>query len=106
MISRLSLLKAGVALTVVVGAFAYGVHKGTVSQIEIHAEEKAALQLELFDLAEVISVKNAELLRILAEKKELIDEIEQQAIEAPGADNPGVAANGGLQRLDQRWGSN
>lgn len=100
-----TLLKIGLALAFVAGVFGYGVHYGTVSQIEKQAEEKAALQLELFDLGEVISVKNAELLRLMAEKEDLIDELETEAVEAPGASNPGVAANGGLQRLERRWGS-
>lgn len=94
---------AAIAIAVV-AIFGFGFLKG-----QDHAEAKfektrLALQDELFDLADDLSVLNAENLRLLKEREELVNDLETQALEAPGADNPGVAATGGLQRLDSRWG--
>ena len=92
------------AIAIVVAAvFGYGYMKG-----QDHAEskfEKARqnLQQKLFDLADDLSVKNSEYLQLLKEREELIHDLEIQAIEAPGSDNPGVGSTGGLQRLDSRW---
>lgn len=93
------------AMAIAVAAvFGYGYMKG-----QDHAEakfEKARhnLQQELFDLADDLSVMNTENLQLIAEREELIHDLEIQAIEAPGSDNPGVGSTGGLQRLNSRWG--
>ncbi|ANJ20724.1 hypothetical protein RDp07_gp64 [Roseobacter phage RD-1410Ws-07] len=91
-------------LAIIGGAFAYGVHKGTVWQAERYAEEKAELQEEIFDLAEDLSERAAEIRRLQAERQELINELENEALNAEGADAPGVATTGGLRRLERRWG--
>jgi len=99
-----NLIALGISLTLMGGAFAYGVHKGTVWQVEAYQEQKQELQAEIFDLNLDLNEKNAEILRLNREKEGLINDLEQQALEAKGADNPGVAATGGLRRLEQRWG--
>lgn len=92
------------ALAMLAGAFAYGFHKGSLNELAKVEAERVKTQEELFDLAEDLSVKTAELLRLRTEREGLINELEQAANQAVGANNPGVAANGGLQRLERRWG--
>lgn len=86
------------------GAFAYGIHKGTVWEKDRNEAARQELQQEIFDLSDSLSVKNAELLRLTREREGLINELENEAIEADGADAPGVSGTGGLQRLERRWG--
>lgn len=103
MIGQRDLIVFGISLALMGGAFAYGVHKGTVWQVEKFQEQKQALQDEILDLNLDLNVKNAEILRLNREKEGLINDLEEQALAAEGADNPGVAATGGLQRLERRW---
>ena len=93
------------ALTaLLLGSFAYGYHKGSVNEIAKHEKARLALQEEIFDLADNISVKNMEILRLQHEQQELIYDLEIEATNAEGSDSLGVTANGGLQRLERRWG--
>lgn len=87
------------------GVFAYGYHKGSLNQISKFEAQRVKTQEKLFDLGEEVVKKNAELRRLQKEKEDLINELETSARDAIGADNPGVGANGGLRRLEQRWGS-
>lgn len=86
------------------GAFAYGYHKGSLAELQKIAEKAAETQEELFDLADTVRQQTEELRRLQREKEELIDALEEEATVAPGSDNPGVTATGGLQRLERRWG--
>lgn len=104
MIGQRELLVFSISLAMIGGAFAYGVHKGTVWQIEKYQKEKVFLQNEILDLNADLQLMNAEMLRLNRLREELINELETQALEADGASNPGVAATGGLQRLERRWG--
>lgn len=103
MIGQRELIILGISLAMIGGAFAYGVHKGTVWQVEKYQEEKVALQNEILDLNADLQLMNAEMLRLNRLREELINELETQALQADGASNPGVAATGGLQRLERRW---
>jgi len=94
-----------IALSIVGGAFGYGIHKGTVWEKARNEEKRQELQQEIFDLTDNLSLKNAEILRLNREKEDLINDLEQQALQAPGSDNPGVGSTGGLQRLERRWGT-
>jgi hypothetical protein len=104
MIGQRQLIVLGVSLSLMGGAFAYGVHKGTVWEVQRNVEKKQELQEEILDLNLTLNEKNAEILRLNREREGLIHELETQAVEADGAGNPGVAATGGLRRLEQRWG--
>lgn len=99
-----NLIILAVTITLLGGAFGYGVHKGTVWQVEKQEDNRVKLQNEIFDLNEDLSVKNAEILRLAKEREGLINELEQQALDAEGASNGGIATTGGLRRLERRWG--
>ena len=92
------------ALALIGGAFAYGFHKGTISQIAQFEKDRVKLQTEVLDLADDLREKNSELLRAQKEKEGLIYELENQAMDAEGSSGPGVGTTGGLQRLEKRWG--
>lgn len=91
------------ALTLVVGAFAYGFYRGSINELAKIQEDRNRSQQELFDLADELSERAAEVLRLQREREGLINDLEQQALQAEGSSAPGVAATGGLQRLEQRW---
>ena len=103
MIGQRQLIVLGVTVALLGAAFAYGFHKGTVNQIEKFAEEKQKLQNDVIDLETDLTVKAAEVLRLQIEREGLIDELENAALTADGASAPGVAATGGLRRLERRW---
>lgn len=107
MLTRLQLMVGGAILSLAMlgGAFAFGFHRGTVSEIRKQEEARLELQEDLFDLADELSLRNAEILRLQREREGLINDLEEQALDANGADNPGVVSTGGLLRLEQRWGS-
>lgn len=104
MIGQKEIIVLVTALALVGGAFAFGWHKGSVNQIRKAEEARQELQEELLDLSEDLAEKNAELLRMNREKEELINDLEQQALQAEGSSAPGVSSTGGLQRLERRWG--
>lgn len=104
MIGQRQLIMLGVTVAILLAAFAYGYHKGTVNQLEKFEAQKQDLQNDLLDLNETLSVKNAEILRLNREKEGLINDLESQATSAEGADAPGISSTGGLQRLERRWG--
>lgn len=104
MIGQRELIALGLSLALMGGAFAYGYHKGTVSQIQKFEADRQELQDEILDLNEDLSVKNAENLQLLKDKEELAYELENEALNAAGSSNPGVGSTGGLQRLESRWG--
>lgn len=91
-------------LAVLGAAFAYGVHKGTVWQTEKFEADRQALQDEILDLNLTLNQKAEEILVLERLRKDLIDDLENQALAAEGSDAPGVATTGGLRRLEQRWG--
>lgn len=105
MIGQRQLIMLGVTVAFLGAAFAYGYHKGTVNQIRKAEEARIELQEKLLDLNEVLNIKNAMILRLNREREGLIHDLENQAITAKGAAAPGVSNTGGLQRLEQRWGS-
>ena len=90
-------------LAVLGAAFGYGVHKGTVWQVQKFEEDRQALQDEILDLNLSLNERAAELERLKRANEELINDLENQALTAEGSDGPGVATTGGLQRLEQRW---
>jgi len=98
------LIILAVALSLMGGAFAYGIQKGTIWEKARTEAKRQELQEEILDLNEDLNVKNAEILQLNREREDLINELEQQALEAEGAVNPGVGATGGLRRLERRWG--
>ena len=91
-------------VVLLLGSFAYGYHKGSISEIAKYEKSRLALQEEIFDLADDISIKNIEILRLQQEQQELIYDLEIEATNAEGSNSLGVTANGGLQRLERRWG--
>ncbi len=90
---------------IVASAFGFGYHKGTVNQVEKFEADRQQLQTDLLQLSDDLSAKNAEILRLSKEREELVNDLETQAYEAEGSSGPGVGSTGGLQRLEQRWGS-
>lgn len=104
MLNQRNLIVLSISLTIIGGAFAYGVHKGTVWEIEKYQKEKIHLQNEILDLNADLQLMNAEMLRLNRLREELVNELEKQALEANGADNPGIGTTGGLYRLERRWG--
>lgn len=99
------LIAGAVALAVIGGAFAYGIHKGTVWQVQRQEAERVRTQEEIFDLNEELLKKAAELAELENERRELINDLENQALTAEGSNGPGVGSTGGLRRLEQRWSS-
>jgi DNA anti-recombination protein RmuC len=97
------LIQLGVAVALFAAAYAYGYHKGTVNVIEKVAEATAEKQEEIFDLADKIRSQSEALRQAQKDREELINELEEQANNAVGAGNDGVATTGGLQRLERRW---
>jgi len=104
MIGQKEIIILVTALALVGGAFAFGWHKGSINQIRKAEEARQELQEELLDLSEDLAEKNAEILRMNREKEDLINDLEQQALQAEGSSAPGVSSTGGLQRLERRWG--
>lgn len=100
-----NLIILAITLAVLGAAFGYGVHKGTIWQVQKSEADRQALQDEILDLNLTLNERAAEILRLEAERKELVNDLENQAITAEGSDGPGIATTGGLQRLEQRWGS-
>ena len=105
MIGKHQLIMLGATVVLLGVTFAYGYHKGTVNQIRKAEDARIELQEELLDLSEILSVKNAEILRLNREREGLIHDLENQAITAKGSAAPGISTTGGLQRLEQRWGT-
>ena len=98
------------AFLLAVGAsFGYGRFSGYRNGIEAQKQKtetaRLATQEELFELGETILIQANELERLQRERVQLVHDLEQSAIQAPGSSNPGVAANGGLLRLQRRWGA-
>lgn len=106
MIGKNQIIMLVATLSLLGGAFAYGWHKGTVNQIEKFAEEKQKLQKEVIDLEADLNVQAAKILALQIEREGLIDDLEEQALSAEGADAPGISATGGLRRLERRWSTN
>lgn len=88
------------------GSFTFGWFKGSASATAKFEEARLELQQEVFDLADEISEKNQEILELQRQQEELAHALEQEALAAEGSSAPGIAATGGLQRLERRWGSN
>lgn len=93
-----------VSLALAGGAYFYGVGVGTDNEKARQEEARKATQEELDDLSETIATQALELERLKSERLSLVQQLENEAISAPGADSPGIAATGGLRRLEQRWG--
>lgn len=100
-----NLIILAVTVAVLGAAFGYGVHKGTVWQVQKFEADRQALQDEILDLNLTLNERAAEILRLQQEREELVNELENEALTAEGSDGPGVATTGGLQRLERRWGS-
>lgn len=96
----------GLSIAVVLGVFGYGFIKGKSYAEASYEEDRLEFQKDLFDLADDISVKNAEILALQKTQKDLANALEIEANNADGSDNDGIATTGGLQRLERRWGSN
>lgn len=103
MIGQKQIIMLVATLSLLGGAFAYGWHKGSVNQIEKFAAEKQKLQEEVIDLEADLNVKAAEILALQIQREELIDDLEQAALNAEGASAGGIATTGGLRRLERRW---
>lgn len=86
------------------GAYFYGVGVGTDNEKARQEELRKETQIELDDLSETIADQALELERLKTERLTLVQQLENEAVSAPGAQSPGVATTGGLQRLEQRWG--
>ena len=95
--------KLAAIIIVVVVIFGFGFLKGSTSEIRKQEKARIALQEEIFDLSDDLSVKNTEILKLNQDKKDLIYELEQEALDAKGSSGPGIATTGGLQRLERRW---
>lgn len=105
MIGQRQFIQAGIVLALTAGIFLYGVNRGTVWTTKKFEARKAELQEEIFDLTGTIQERNNEILRLQKEADALAFQLEDEAIAAPGSDNPGISTTGGLQRLERRWGS-
>ncbi len=92
------------SLALLGGSFAFGFHRGTINEIKKAETQRVQLQEDLLDLNVDLSAKNAEILRLNKEREGLINELENEAVEAEGSSGPGVGTTGGLQRLERRWG--
>lgn len=84
------------------GLAGYSYAAGVDAERARNDEARRATQQELFDLGEELSRKAAELEAAKAERQDLVQSLEAEAANAPGADRPGVGADG-LQRLERRW---
>ena len=105
MIGQRQLIMLGVTVTLLGVSFAYGYHKGTVTQIRKAEKVRVKLQEDLLDLNDLLNVKNVKILQLNREKEGLINDLENQAITAKGSSASGVSTTGGLRRLERRWSS-
>ena len=104
MVKQHEFIIIGITVILLGMTFAYGYHKGTVNQIRKSEKDRQELQNDLLDLNKTLNIKNREILQLSREKEDLINELENQALTAEGSSAPGIAAIGGLQRLERRWG--
>jgi len=81
-----------------------GYNNGVSHERAVQDAARARTQIELNNLGEKIAQQAGELLALQQERENLVQSLEDEARDAPGADRPGVADIGGLQRLEQRWG--
>ena len=81
-------------------------HGRGVDAAEARADAaRAALQVEVNGLGEKNAQLAGALLALQRERDALGQALENEARDAVGADRPGIADTGGLQRLQRRWGS-
>lgn len=66
---------------------------------------RLATQKLVFALDSTIDSQALEIEALIVERKDLVRQSERNATMAIGAGNPGIGANGGLLRLEQRWNS-
>ena len=92
------------SLAFVGGAYWYGVSVGTEKEKVRQEKARQVTQKELDNLSEVIATQALGLERLKSERLSLVQKLENEAISAPSGKCPGVAATGGLRRLEQRWG--
>jgi hypothetical protein len=93
-----------VAFMLLSGTFAYGYHKGSISEIIKITKKTKERQEKLFDLTDIVRMQTDELRRLNREKEDLVNELERKALSAKGSNNSGVGTTGGLLRLEHRWG--
>ena len=79
-------------------------NKGVTAEKARQAEKLRATQKELFKAGEDLSLKALQLEAANKERDALAIDLENMALDAPGASNPGIGSNG-LRRLGKRWGS-
>lgn len=94
------------ALTLVAsitGSYFYGRSSGIDHQTSVYEKAKEKTQKEIFRLGDELSKKSLELEKTKRIKNEKVIVFEKQATEAVGSNSPGINANGGLQRLENRW---
>lgn len=93
-----------VFLALVGGAYFYGISVGTNKEKARLEKLQKETQLELNNLSETIADQALELELLKSERLSLVQQLENEAVSASGAQSPGIATTGGLRRLEQRWG--
>lgn len=91
------------SVTAVAASFTFGYMKGGDAEASKHEAARQETQKQLDDLGDTIRDQAIQLDAYIKERQDLVLELEKQAVSSTGAGNPGVTANGGLQRLQQRW---
>lgn len=94
----------GILLMSLAAVFGVGYTYGQQNIRQAYEEERLELQQEIFVLEERIANQNLQILQWKIEREELVNELENEAMEADGSGGPGVGSIGGLQRLEERWG--
>ena len=81
-----------------------GYNNGVSHERAVQYAARARTQIELDRLGEKVAQQAGELLALQRERESIVQSLENEALDALGADRPGVADTGGLRRLEQRWG--
>ena len=81
-----------------------GYNNGVSHERAVQDAARARTQMELDRLGEKVAQQAGELLAVQRERESLVQSLENEAFDAPGAGLPGVSDTGGLLRLEQRWG--
>jgi len=84
------------------GAYLYGFNAGVEKEQFEQEKLRQETQTELDDLGDRIANQVLELEALRRERMSLVLQLENEALAAPGADNPGIGADG-VRRLEQRW---
>tara|TARA_R110000765_G_scaffold297405_1_gene392505 strand:- start:214 stop:540 length:327 start_codon:yes stop_codon:yes gene_type:complete len=82
-----------------------GYSSGVTHEKSVQAKARAETQAELNRIGEKVAAQAGALLAMEKEREDLVQSLENDALDAAGSDRLGVSATGGLRRLQQRWGA-